>query len=342
MQHNKKLRNMVLGGIAILSLIALGPREVLAGNRALFQLDGMDYMESDLPSGSQLDLYEIENEYYQKLDAFFDDVLFDLYLEEESKRLGKSKEEIKMERLSVPEPDQASVRAFYDNSDATDKPPYESVQGKILRYLREVEIQKKWSALLTDYREKNNFELLLPRAIPPLVKIDTEGFPFKGDPQANITMVEFADYQCGHCKTAANAMERTLEHFPGKLKAVYMDYPINRSGISRLVAQGAVCADEQGKFWPYHDLAYQRQDTLSKSSPIGLAKDVGLDLREFTHCFQSQEAAEKVARSKAEAKRLHLSGTPVIFVNGKRILLHHHMEEDLRQAVEKELAHLAK
>jgi len=338
-QCSKYLRTIFFGSVAFLFLMSSGSREALAEDRALFQLGGLDYLESELPPKLRLALYEVEDEYYLRLQLIFDEVLLDSYLGEESKRLGKSKDEVKAERLSAAEPDEDSIRAFYATIKDRIGKPYKDVRGRIAEILQQREIEKKKAILLADYREKNDFKILLPRITPPTIKIHSEGFPTKGDPKAVLTIVEFADYQCPHCATAANAIKQIYQDFKGKIRVIYMDYPINRSGISRLIARGAACADEQEKFWSYHELAYQRQATLSKDSPMGLAKDAELDLKKFIDCFQSEEAEAKVARSEGEAKRLGLNSTPTIFVNGKRVTIFNDIEKDLRQAVEGELAY---
>nr|VFJ55306.1 MAG: Thioredoxin [Candidatus Kentron sp. FW] len=337
---NQKFSTIILGGIAFL-LIVSAPRWTLASDRALFQLGGIDYLESELPPGLRLDLYEVEDEYYRELQRIFDEALFDIYLQEESERLGKSKDQIRAKRLSAPKPGEADVRAFYENIKDRIGRPYKAVRGQISDLLRQQASDKKRADLLADYRQKNHFKILLPRITPPTVEIRTRGFPTKGDPKARITIVEFADYQCPHCKTAYEEIGRLLDEFQGKVKAIYMDYPINRSGISTLVAQGAACADQQGKFQSYRELAYQRQATLDKSSPLNLAKEIGLDLKKFVHCFQSEQPKTKVARAKKEAQRLNLRSTPTIFVNGKRVIIHHDFKKDIRQAIERELAYLA-
>nr|VFK37343.1 MAG: Thioredoxin [Candidatus Kentron sp. TC] len=338
---NKELWNTVFGMAFFFMILAcsitLFPRETLAADRALFQLNGLDYLESELPPRLRLALHEVENEYYQRLQRIFDEVLFDTYLEEEVERFGKPRKEIEAEQLSVAAPGEDDIRAFYATIEKRIGKPYEAVRESIADLLRGKEMEKKRSALLAEYREKNNFKILLPRITPPVIKIHTEGFPDKGDPNAPVTIVEFADYRCPHCKTAAEAIKETFEHFKDKIRVVYMDYPLDGIGISTLVARGAACADEQEKFWPYHELAYQRQEKLSKSSPIDLAKDAGLDLRKFTDCFQSEEARGKVMRARKEALRLGLHSTPTIFVNGKRLFIDD-LREDLRKAVEKELA----
>nr|VFK43076.1 MAG: Thioredoxin [Candidatus Kentron sp. SD] len=332
--------NMTFGGIALLFLVATFlPRAALAEDRALFQLGGMDYMESELPPELRLDLYEVEDEYYRRLQVIFDKAVFDSYLKEESERLGKSGEEIKVERLSVTQPSEESIRAFYEKIRNHIGKPYESVRERIAKHLRDEEMSNKRSGLVTEYRKKNNFKILLPRITSPVIEIHTQGFPAKGDPKAPVTIVEFADYQCPHCKTASDAIGRIFEQFKGKVRKIYIDYLVTRSPVSTLIAQGATCADQEGKFWPYHELAYQRQATLRKSSSVEIAKEVGLDPEDFIRCSQSEEAKAKVARANAEARRLGLQSTPTIFVNGKRLIIHD-FEKDLRQAVERELSYI--
>ncbi len=91
------------------------------------------------------------------------------------------------------------------------------------------------------------------------------------------------------------------------------------SGISRTVALGAVCVDEQGKYWEYNNAAYQQQSTLSYENHMVLADILSLDKEVFAQCMASDRPETRVAKGEAEAERLGLTGTPAIFVNGKAV-----------------------
>nr|VFK61793.1 MAG: Protein-disulfide isomerase [Candidatus Kentron sp. UNK]VFK69997.1 MAG: Protein-disulfide isomerase [Candidatus Kentron sp. UNK] len=169
------------------------------------------------------------------------------------------------------------------------------------------------------------------------VEIDTEGFPVMGNPAAKVTIVDFSDYGCSYCKTFSEPMKRIAKHFEGKVKVVYMDYLITGSRLSRLIAEGGVCADKQEKFWIYHDLAYQRQESMNENSPLDLAREIGLDEKAFRDCLGSGETAAKVERSEREGKRLELRWTPSIFVNGRPVI-YEDFEQDVTRAVEAALA----
>jgi len=210
------------------------------------------------------------------------------------------------------------------------------VRGELAAHLQQEQIEARRAALLADYLGKKEFLMLLPRPTPPFVEIRTAGFPVKGNSKARVTIVEFADYQCPHCKTASQAIGRVAKRLGDKVKVVYMDYLVTRSPVSRLVAQGAVCADKQGKFWAYQALAYEHQEDLNEDSPMDLAAEVRLDRNDFKKCLKSEEAIAKVKRAEQEAKRLGLRSTPSVFVNGKRIVLHD-IEQDVIAAVEKAL-----
>ncbi|MBT8419831.1 MAG: DsbA family protein [Gammaproteobacteria bacterium] len=323
-------------GAALILLLLTGFSQTFAADRALFQLNGMDYLESELPSGSQLALYELDNDYYQKVQLLIDEALFDIYLDEEAKREGKTRDEIRTARLLVAEPDESSVRGLYEVLRGRIKQPYEVIREQLAEHLHQQQIDAKKVELLADYRRKSAFRILLPRPVSPFVAIQTQGFPVRGNPKAPVTIVEFADYQCPHCKTASQTVKRVAKRFEGKVKVVYMDYLVTGSPISRLVAQGGVCADKQGKFWAYHDLAYKHQHELSKDSPVDLAEEIGLDQKPFKHCLKSEEAIAKVKQAEQEARRLQLNSTPSVFVNGKRVVLHD-IEQDVIEAVEKAL-----
>ncbi|VFM99431.1 MAG: Thioredoxin [Candidatus Kentron sp. G] len=333
---NIKLSNLLPAGIVFVLLLVQALIPSLAAERALFQLNGLDYLESELPPGLQLGLYQLDDEYYRKLLLLIEDVLFEMYLEQEARREGKSKDEIRTARLSVEEPDEKSIRALYDILETRIKRPYKSVREQLAEHLRRQQADAKKFMLLADYREKNGFEMLLPRPVPPFVEIQTRGFPVRGNPKAKVTIVDFADYLCRHCKTASQAIERIAKRFEGKVKVIYMDFLVTGSDVSRLVAQGGVCADKQGKFWAYHDLAYEHQEDLNKDSPTDLAREAGLDRKRFKRCLQSEEAIDKVKQAEQEARRLQLNATPSVFVSGKRVVLHD-IEQDIIDAVEKAL-----
>ena len=178
--------------------------------------------------------------------------------------------------------------------------------------------------------------MLMPKPIAPKVNINSAGYPTKGKKGAKVTIVEFADYQCPHCKNASAEMKNIMKKYGDRVQLVYMDFPVNRSGISTRVAEGGVCADKQGKFWSYHDSAFASQSSLNNSSPTKIAEQLGLNMKDFSQCLASAKTKSKVAAAKAEAQRLGVSSTPTFFVNGERLMLQD-FQRDMGDAIERAL-----
>jgi len=95
---------------------------------------------------------------------------------------------------------------------------------------------------------------------PPAVfraKIFVDGAPFNGSPTAPITIVKFEDFHCPFCKRAQATQAQLLSRYGKKIKLVHRDFPIDTlHPDARNAHEAARCANEQGKFWEYHDLLY--------------------------------------------------------------------------------------
>ena len=229
--------------------------------------------------------------------------------------------------------DDADIEIFYESNKDRIGYPLDMLRDQLREMLVQQKRQAKQAELIAETKRNQSFELALSKPIAPRVTIDTEGFPSKGNPGAKVTIVEFADYQCPHCKSSAAVIEQIVKRHNDDVRVVFMDFPVNRSGISRVVAEGAVCADKQGQFWPYHDLAFEQQQNLSNDSALRFARELGMDIDEFKACLESQLPRDRIAKSEGEASRLGVKSTPTLFLNGRQLHLHD-LEAELSEAVE--------
>lgn len=311
---------------------------MMAGAHAdtpLFRMQGFDYTASDLSVELQQALYDLEADYYRRMRTLADNAMLEIHVAEKAKNQGKSPEVMLQALLDVQEPDEATLKAFYEQNKERIRGDYEQLKPQLKRYLQNQSLVDKKQTLIDKIKKERQFKLLVNEPQAPYVEIDSAGFPVRGNPDAEIVLVEFADYQCPHCKRAGEVLDKLLEKHGERIKLVYMDFPINRSGISRVVAEGGVCAEEQGKYWEYHHLAFQTQSKLSKDSPLNLAKQLELDEAAFQTCLDSGKGQAKVDKSFAEARRLGLSSTPAVFLNGKAVKMYEDMEKELTQAIDK-------
>lgn len=144
--------------------------------------------------------------------------------------------------------------------------------------------------------------------------------PHKGKPGAPVVLVEFADFQCPHCKEASKMMKALHEKYPDDLVIYFKQYPLSAHPFAQVAAQAAIAAHRQGKFWQMHDLLFKHQTTLDLAKVKSFAQQIGLNMQKFEADLQSPEVAAFVAKDRSEGDQTGLTGTPTIFLNGRRYL----------------------
>jgi hypothetical protein len=157
------------------------------------------------------------------------------------------------------------------------------------------------------------------KTLEDLVKIPIEGAPSKGPIGAKITLVEFSDFQCPFCSIAAVNLDQLLRAHPADIRLVYKQYPIALVHKSAdLAARASLAANQQGKFWPLHDLMFNNHDKLSRQNILAWAMRLNMDMAKFTKDMDSQETENIVLRNIAEGDDIGVLGTPTVFLNGHR------------------------
>ena len=146
----------------------------------------------------------------------------------------------------------------------------------------------------------------------------------KGDPNASITILEFGDYQCPACGQFARDYEpgvRLALIETGRAKFIFHDFPLVAvHPHAFLAARAARCAEDQGKYWEYHDELYRQQVRWSaESAPAGMfeeyAETLGLDTGAFGSCLHSDRHADVVTANLRLAEQLGIPQTPTILIN---------------------------
>jgi protein-disulfide isomerase len=146
----------------------------------------------------------------------------------------------------------------------------------------------------------------------------------RGDPDAPVTIVEFADYQCPACGAFGLSVKPRVDLTyveTGKAKFVYYDFPlIQIHEHAFLAARAGRCANDQGKFWEFQDQLFRNQPSWpTASSPTSKFMDyavtVGLDEDAFESCVNSDRHADVVSANMRLAQELGIEGTPTIMVS---------------------------
>jgi protein-disulfide isomerase len=159
-----------------------------------------------------------------------------------------------------------------------------------------------------------------------VAQIQSKSAAVLGDPNAPITLVEFADFECPVCRSLHDALRGMLPNYP-QVKVVFKDFPIeNLHPWARTAALAGRCAYQQDPraFWKLYDLFYDNQDVISAENAWSKVNEYaslsGLNPETFKSCMTGPQAAAEVDASVANARQLDVRSTPTIFVNGRRLV----------------------
>lgn len=148
---------------------------------------------------------------------------------------------------------------------------------------------------------------------------------FQGPADAKVTLTEFGDYQCPACgKFFPILKDNILPQYDGKVKFVFLNYPLPIHQNAVPAAQAAEAAALQGKFWQMHDLLYEKQDEWVKlgnpqSKFESYAKDLGLNIDQFKQDYKSQKVKDTINSQASLGDAFNIPGTPTFFVNGVQV-----------------------
>ena len=167
------------------------------------------------------------------------------------------------------------------------------------------------------------------QAPAPKFQVSIDDDPIKGDPDAPVTIIEFSDFQCPFCKRwYSDTLSQITEDFidTGIAKLVYRDHPLD--GLhpnAREVHIASECADEQDKFWGYHDILFEDQSGWNRLPQVDLssklieyATTLELDTASFESCLSSQEIADEVSADVLDAVAVGATGTTTFLVGNEK------------------------
>ena len=157
-----------------------------------------------------------------------------------------------------------------------------------------------------------------PQAPPPFKEavVDINAGHIKGDRDAKLVMIEFSEYQCPFCgRFVRETMPQIQKGYidTGKIRYVFMDFPLPMHAQAMKASEAALCAADQGKFWEMHDRLFANQNALSPEALSKYAEALGLDMTQFKECLDSGKHAAQIKATMAEGQKAGITGTPGFF-----------------------------
>ncbi len=196
----------------------------------------------------------------------------------------------------------------------------QATQAEILKKLTDLETAQQKLAAAAPARKGPPTE-----DYNKVYKINLSKAPILGNPNAPITLVEYSDFQCPYCARTAPDVMAMLEKYPDKVRIVYKHFPLSFHPAARPAAIASVAAQEQGKFWEFHDIIFkktsERQLKATEEDMIAYAKEAGLDVARFKQDMDTKSAdfEKRVQADYVEGQSVDVRGTPTLYLNGKKV-----------------------
>ncbi len=304
------MRKILVVSFTVALLPALAGAETVAtvGKKSVTR----DAVEKEVQD--QLD--DLEQQRYDILRAGIEQLVATELIEQEAAARGVSADALQNTEIveKSTKPSDEEVKKLYDDNQAQmGGQTLDQMKERLAQYLMQERMQKRALEFIAELKKKYPTKILLR---PKTIDVGLGSRPPFGDAKAPITIVEFSDYECPFCKRAEPTVKEVLKFYGDKVRLAYRDFPLPNHTNARPASEAAYCANEQGKFWQYHDKVMAASD-LSAANLKALAQTAGLDEKKFDECVSADRFEAKINEDITAGEAAGVSGTPAFFINGR-------------------------
>jgi protein-disulfide isomerase len=229
-------------------------------------------------------------------------------------RAALIEKEITSKIQPVNEPD---IAAWYQANQArVQGAALDQVRQPIRAYLVQERMQDVRAKYVGELRSKTTVRMMLE---PPRQMVAAGNSPAKGPAKAPIEIIEFSDFQCPYCLRVDPTVQQVLGTYGDRIRFVYRHYPLPNHPNARPAAEAAACAEEQDKFWQYHDRLFANPSKLGDPDLKQHAAELGLNTGQFNGCLDSHKLKARVDGDLKAGEEAGVNGTPAFFINGRML-----------------------
>lgn len=306
----------VLSCVVLATMCSAQTKSQAAPDEPIAVVAGQPIYEQDLMSVAGPSLLELRNQEYKLKSDTLDKAIRKKLIELEAKKKGLTTEELlKQEvdsKLSGPSDEEA--KGYYLAVKSQTTLSFDDVKSQIKQLMGTAEIQQARERYTDFLRDKAEVSILLR---PPSVQVGFDPARVKGDADAAVTIVEYADFQCPFCTRAEPTLRDVMAKYKGKVKLAYQDFPlVSIHSQAEMAAEASRCALEQGKYWEMHDAMYADQSKLDEADLFKTAAGLRIDQKAFESCLKSGKYKAAVQQDVEVGSQAGVSATPTFFING--------------------------
>jgi len=296
--------------------------------------------EQDLSAAIGPNLLDLRKQEYKLKSDALNQVVRKKLVEVEARKKGISSDELMRQEVDskIPEPSDDEAKGYYLAVKNQTTLPFEQIKSQVKQLLRGAEVEQAREKYADSLRDKTEVAIFLH---PPMVQVAYDSARLKGNPDASITIVEFADFQCPFCSQVQPILNEVLATYKDKVKLAYQDFPLSQIHQHAEAAAGASrCALAQGKYWQMHDAMFADQSKLDEAALVKTAESLGMDQKSFESCLQSGKYKQAVEQDVQAGSRAGVNATPTFIINGE-FLSGIKSVTDLTAVIDRQLSTLA-
>ncbi|MBO0911530.1 MAG: thioredoxin domain-containing protein, partial [Acidobacteria bacterium] len=214
----------------------------------------------------------------------------------------------------VQEPSDAEIEGYYlAQRDRLNRPLDDALKAQLRLSIKQAKTRQLREEYMKGLRSDGKVVVLLS---PPRADVAYDPKRLRGNPKAPVMIVEFSDYECPYCHQAEPVVKNILARYGDKVSLSYRDFPLTTiHNQAMIAAEASRCAEEQGKFWEYHDQLFTASK-LDKDALVEYARTLKLDDKQFDACLTSEKYKADIEKDEAEGRKAGVNGTPGFFING--------------------------
>ena len=293
------------------------------GSEVLGVLNGEEITLDDLTDRDISQLAQLRSDYYTETHALLEQgavrAAREQLLLSAAAEKGMTLNQFYTNEIGIPEVSDEELQYIYDqNRGQFGGRTLEEIGTQLRRQIANQKMTQMIEATGNRFLREAEWDLTVPAY---RVAIETAGHATLGPDSAPVELVIFSCFECPFCRRFDAAINRLREDeaLASQVRLVFRHFPLrNMHPMAQKAHEAAVCAEDQGKFWEYHD-ALWADENISLDGLEQHARLVGLDTEEFAQCLNSGSSYERVQTDLDAALALGQTGTPAVFANGRYI-----------------------
>lgn len=288
-------------------------------NKTYAVVNGKEIKGKDVLERIKNDLSELERNTYELKKRATEEAVQKMILEDEAKKQGVTIEKLmgQFDSLRDQGVEKADIANFLKARGVDEKKLSKQEKDSIPQIIKMQRVYEARQRYMGELRAKANVQFKIPRPVEKAVDVAVGQGTAVGSPNAKVKIIEFSDFQCPFCSRGRMRLEEIVGKYKDKVAVYFRHFPLESIHPQAFKAsEASLCAQDQGKFWAYHNLLFDNQSALNEKDLIKYADALKLDSAKFQECLKSGVKAAIVKKDMEEGIKAGVNSTPTFFING--------------------------